>query len=164
MWALRSAGRLPGSVPQQSRSWKQRAGQAPGVPRSGADARHANGVILGLVPRIPVRSARELLRSRRSAQPGFSGRAFGLPENDSCGGALSLFASLCDALPGGSPAVPDQVSALPFVSGNRNRQVTMPMMPKTTGYQRPAKTSPVAVAIAKAVIGMKPPTQPMPMW
>ena len=51
-----------------------------------------------------------------------------------------------------------------LVSGRKIRPMTKVMSATTIGYQRPAKISPEAATMAKAVGGRKPPNQPLPIW
>src|SRR6201986_3288809 len=50
-----------------------------------------------------------------------------------------------------------------LVSGRKKKPTTTVIDAKMIGYQRPAKISPVAATIAKALAGNNPPNQPLPM-
>ncbi len=52
----------------------------------------------------------------------------------------------------------------PFFSRTKRRPIATVSSAKITGYQSPAKISPVEATIANEVAGRRPPNQPLPMW
>jgi hypothetical protein len=88
-------------------------------------------------------------RPKQNRRPGLPGRRFSFPRLDGRWG----------------PWGADQSArSTPRFSRTKRRPITTVSSAKKTGYQRPAKISPVEATIAKEVAGSRPPNQPLPIW